>query len=142
ATHGGSIHHTSLREWVEAMRVVSADGEVVELDRSSDAFPAAGVSLGLLGVVSTVTFRCVPSFVLRSSSGVRSVGDVIEGFDELNRDNLYTDMLYFPATDQVEVLSINEAEGATVAAPKNERRRSRSSGRLRGIGLEAFVWLV
>jgi len=151
ATHGGSIHHGTLSDYVEAMRIVKPDGSVVELDRSQDLFNAAGVSVGLLGVVSSVTFRCVDAFLLRGRSTVRTMPEVIADFDLLNRSALYTDMLYFPATDQVEVLSIDAAEGEA-AEPATRGRRGRSarapwarssvSRRLESTGAKGVFWLV
>jgi nucleoside-diphosphate-sugar epimerase/FAD/FMN-containing dehydrogenase len=108
ATHGGSLHFGSLSDQVESLRIVRADGSVIEMNRSHELFPAVGVSLGLLGMISTVTFRCVPAFVLQSRSSVKTAAEVLEKFDAINRNNLYIDMLYFPATDQVAIFSINK----------------------------------
>lgn len=96
ATHGGSLHHGSLSDCVEAIRIVKADGTVVQLDRASPEFPAAVVSMGLLGLLSTVTFRCVPAFQLQSRSSVLSLLELVNTFDEVNRRNQYVNMLYFP----------------------------------------------
>ena len=56
STHGGSLEIGSISDQVESLRLVRTDGQVVEIDRTSDLFPAAGVSLGLLGIISTITF--------------------------------------------------------------------------------------
>lgn len=58
---GGSRRH-SLLDQVVALRLVDAEGEVHELTPGQEAFDAAVVSLGLLGVVSTVTLQCVERF--------------------------------------------------------------------------------
>ena len=116
ATHGGSIHHGSLSDYVEAVRIVRSDGTVVDIDRTHEHFDGVVVSLGLLGVMSTVTFRCVPAFVLRSQSQVRTANDVLNNFDDINRRSLYVDMLYFPITDQFEILTIDRLEDEPAAA--------------------------
>jgi L-gulonolactone oxidase len=72
STHGGSLEIGSVSDQVESLRLVRADGQVVEIDGTSDLFPAATVSLGLLGIISTVTFRCVPAFTLQSKHGEES----------------------------------------------------------------------
>ena len=106
-THGGSLHYGSLSDCVEAVRIVRADGSVLDPNRLHAEFEAVIVSMGLLGILSTVTFRCTASFLLQSSSFVKPAQQVIEDFDSINRDNLYMDMLYFPVTDQMEVLVMN-----------------------------------
>ena len=95
---------------MESIRIVKANGTIEEIHRSHEVFPGVVVSLGLLGVISAVTFRCVPSFALQSLSSVRDVQDVLDNFDELHRGNLYTDMLYFPSIDQIAILSVNKVE--------------------------------
>jgi nucleoside-diphosphate-sugar epimerase/FAD/FMN-containing dehydrogenase len=152
ATHGGSIHFGSISDCVESLRIVRADGSILEIDRSQDLFQAVVVSLGLLGIISTVTFRCVPSFLLRSRSSVSKAQQVLEEFDEINRRNLYIDMLYFPVTDEMEMLAINRIESEDSDTPANEQpatsRRPPSlvntkvARRLRTLGLKALVWLV
>lgn len=61
---GGTVKW-SLHDAIVKMRVIDAFGKVVELARDGDDpdwFRAAGVGMGLCGVVSTVTLRCVPSY--------------------------------------------------------------------------------
>jgi len=62
---GGSVHHDA-GSAVVSMRVVRGDGSVRVLTRDPDddanPFYAAGVAMGLFGVVSTVTFQCVPTY--------------------------------------------------------------------------------
>ncbi len=110
ATHGGSIHHGSLSDYVEAVRILRADGTSRDIDRSDAVFPAAVVSLGLLGIISTVTLRCVPAFALQARASVRKAADVLADFDRINRRSPYVDILYFPVTDEMEILSIDRME--------------------------------
>lgn len=123
-THGGSIVYGSLSDTVEAVRLVKADGNVIELDRSDDRFPAVVVSCGLLGVMSTVTLRCVPAFVLQSRNSVGRAAEVIETFDEIHRRSPYTCIFYFPVTDQMEILDINRVENMAVDSVANEGRKT------------------
>jgi L-gulonolactone oxidase len=108
-THGGSVHHGSLSDFVEAVRLVRADGSVVAVRRSDALFPAAVISVGLLGVMSAVTLRCVPAFRLTSRCSIQPAPAVFEGFAALHEQNRYTDMLYFPIVDSVEILTVNQA---------------------------------
>jgi L-gulonolactone oxidase len=142
ATHGGSMHVGGLGDCVEAVRIVRADGTVVDVGRSQDLFSAVVVSLGLLGIISTVTFRCVPAFVLRSSSTVRKAVEVLEEFDDIHRRNVYVDMLYFPVVDEVEILSTNHVQPADedlggTTAQEATASPSRRPGRLSLLGVKS-----
>lgn len=61
---GGSLRHTVERQ-IMALRVVDGNGEVHEYRRSDDLddpFYALGVSMGLLGIITAVTFQCVDRY--------------------------------------------------------------------------------
>jgi hypothetical protein len=63
-SQGGSMMH-SFDDCVVAIRLVDGTGTVKTFTKSSDlsdSFYAVGVSMGLLGVITSVTFQCVPSF--------------------------------------------------------------------------------
>ena len=147
ATHGGSIHCGSLADYVEAVTIVRADGTVVDVDRSHALFPAVVVSLGVLGIMSTVTFRCVPAFRLESRKTVLTVQELIDSFDGLNRQSRFVDMLYFPIIDRVEVLTIGEAAADVQGAASDWQPAPtrRSNGLLQQAGLalvKSFTWLL
>jgi FAD/FMN-containing dehydrogenase len=66
---GGTVHY-DVGESVVCLRIVSGDGKIYELhpnpddanDAETNPFYAAGVSMGLLGILSTVTFQCVDRY--------------------------------------------------------------------------------
>lgn len=61
---GGSVQH-SVGKQVVAIRLVDGTGCIRTLtttDNKDSPFYAAGVSMGLLGVVTSVTFECVPRY--------------------------------------------------------------------------------
>jgi L-gulono-1,4-lactone dehydrogenase len=132
ATHGGSMHHGTLSDCVDAVSIVRADASIEHIDRSHPAFPAAFVSMGLLGVLSTVTFRCVPRFTLESRPTVMKIEDLLAQFDEINRSNLHVDMLYYPITGEVALLLINpvkkEINGRAPAGESMPDRPAKRSG--------------
>jgi FAD/FMN-containing dehydrogenase len=113
ATHGGSIHRGALSDYVDAVTMVRADGTIVACDRGQASFHGLVVSLGLLGILSTVTLRCVPLFRLQSRSYVRNAAEVFDDFDALQRGHEFVNMLYYPVTDQVEILAIDSAADET-----------------------------
>nr|MBA3264777.1 FAD-binding protein [Nocardioidaceae bacterium] len=66
-THGSGNTVGNLSTAVSALRIVCAEGELVDLDRETggDEFCGAVVGLGALGIVTRVTLRVVPVFQMR-----------------------------------------------------------------------------
>ncbi len=66
-THGSGSNVGSLATAVSSLQMVTADGEVVEIDRNTNGGELAGsvVGLGALGVVTRVTLDVVPAFQMR-----------------------------------------------------------------------------
>lgn len=62
ATHGSGDRNGNLATAVRELRILRADGELVELRRGEPGFDGAVVSLGALGVVVEVTLDIEPSF--------------------------------------------------------------------------------
>jgi xylitol oxidase len=61
-THGSGRANQNLSAAVAGLELVTADGDVVELDRGDGTFPGAVVHLGALGVVTRLILEVVPSF--------------------------------------------------------------------------------
>lgn len=66
-THGSGAGNGNLASAVRALEMVTADGEIVSLDRDRDAETFAGcvVALGALGVVTRLTLDVVPAYRMR-----------------------------------------------------------------------------
>ena len=61
-THGSGPANQNLSAAVTGLELVTADGDVVELNRGDDAFRGAVVHLGALGAVTRLILELVPSF--------------------------------------------------------------------------------
>eukprot|EP00744_Colponema_vietnamica_P005985 GILI01008720.1.p1 GENE.GILI01008720.1~~GILI01008720.1.p1 ORF type:complete len:452 (-),score=40.29 GILI01008720.1:62-1417(-) len=66
-THGTGRSLGSISTQIVAMRLISGDGEILDLSSTSapHLFNAARVGLGALGIVSTVTLQTVPLFNMK-----------------------------------------------------------------------------
>ncbi len=64
-THGTTGGAHPIAEYVVECRIVMADGSVVTVREHDSAMPAVRCALGVLGVLSTITLRCVPLYHLR-----------------------------------------------------------------------------
>ncbi|WCN80224.1 FAD-binding protein [Micromonospora sp. LH3U1] len=67
ATHGSGQTHGNLATAVAGLELVTADGDLLRVDRDADGDTFAGmvVGLGALGLVTRVTLDVVPAFELR-----------------------------------------------------------------------------
>ena len=97
-THGTGARLGGLATQVEALELVLADGSLVTISPSSrpELFSAARIGLGALGVITTVTLRCVPSFHLAADERPVPVEEVLEQFDALAAANDHFEFYWFP----------------------------------------------
>ncbi|MEU8014073.1 FAD-binding protein [Micromonospora parva] len=65
ATHGSGPSHGNLASAVAGLELVTADGDLLRVDRDTDRFAGMVVGLGALGLVTRVTLDVVPTFALR-----------------------------------------------------------------------------
>ncbi len=118
-THGTGARLGGLATQVEALELVLADGSVVSCSASSrpEFFAAARVGLGALGVISTVTLRCVPSFMLAADERPMPVDQVLEEFDSLAADNDHFEFYWFPYGRQALVKRNNRVPADPASGP-------------------------
>jgi L-gulono-1,4-lactone dehydrogenase len=97
-THGTGAKLTGIAAQVAGLELVLADGSAVSCSASErpDLFNAARVSVGALGVLSTVTLQCVPAFTLAADERPLPLEEVLGRFDELAADNDHFEFYWFP----------------------------------------------
>jgi L-gulonolactone oxidase len=142
-THGGSLFHQSLSSYVQALRLVRADGSILEVDCSQKIFNAVGLSMGLLGIISTVTFKCVPAFSLQSKLCKIPIDILLQNFDDIQTNNKYVDIRYTPITDTAQVILINPSsenlkENSGWHPVVKNRIKQRMTNFINEIGLHLF----
>lgn len=110
-THGTGIDLGVLSPQVAGLRLVTADGEIVELGpEDGDAFRAAQVSLGALGVISTVTLDLVPAYDLRFHARPMPLGECLADLERLRSENRHFEFFRFPHTDTAFVKTMNRTD--------------------------------
>ncbi|KAA2263765.1 FAD-binding protein [Solihabitans fulvus] len=97
-THGTGSRLGGLATQVEALELVLADGTVARCSATErpDLFAAARIGLGALGVITAITLRCVPSFVLAADEHAEPLDGVLARIDELAEDNDHFEFYWFP----------------------------------------------
>ena len=85
-THGSGDRARSLAAAVAGLEIVTADGSLVQVSRATDPLELAGtvVSLGAIGVVTSVVLDVVPRYTVRQHVFEDvSLDTVVERFDEI-----------------------------------------------------------
>lgn len=97
-THGTGARFGGMATQIAALELVLADGSVVSCSPTErpELFEAARVGLGVLGVVSTVTLRCEPAFVVAADERPEPIDDLLDGFDELADAHDHVEFHWFP----------------------------------------------
>jgi FAD-linked oxidoreductase len=98
ATHGTGARFKNLSAQMVSARLVTAGGEVLEVSESSDsdAYLAARVSIGALGIISQVTIKVVPLFTLHRADELRPLGRTLARLDGDVDDNDHFEFFVFP----------------------------------------------
>jgi FAD/FMN-containing dehydrogenase len=100
-THGTGIGLGCLSSQAVGMRLVLADGTVLEVDadRDPDMMAAAQVSIGMLGVISTVTLQAVPAYNLKERLWRDDFEACMEKHDELAANNRHFSFFWCPVAE-------------------------------------------
>ena len=99
ATHGTGIGLRNLSAQVRALRLVTAGGQVLELDGGDDLL-AARVAVGALGIVTEVTLQAVPAFTLRGVDAPVALAEVLDGLDARVDGHRHFEFFVFPHADK------------------------------------------
>ena len=95
-THGTGRDSGALATQVLALELVLADGSVLTCSREEhpDVFAAARVSLGELGIVTTVTLQAEPAFLLSADERPMPMDDVVADFERHVAENEHFELYW------------------------------------------------
>ncbi|MBT2211138.1 D-arabinono-1,4-lactone oxidase [Actinomadura sp. NEAU-AAG7] len=101
ATHGTGRDAAGLASQVAALELVLADGSAVTCSPAErpELFDAARAGLGALGVVTAVTWKTVPAFLLRAQEAPMRWDEVLARVDEFDSANEHFEFYWFPHTE-------------------------------------------
>ena len=102
-THGTGGRAAGLAAQLVGLELVTGTGELLRTtaEEHADVLEVARVGLGALGILTTVTFRVEPVFLLEAEEQPMSWAEALEGFDDLCAAADHVDMFWFPHTDRV-----------------------------------------
>jgi FAD-linked oxidoreductase len=119
-THGTGRDLGSIAAQVAELELVLADGSVVtcSAEQDPDLFNAARVGLGALGVLTAVTFRVVPAFLLEAREEPMRWDEVISRLDEFTAGNEHFEFYWFPHSAGCLVKRNNRTSGPARPLPR------------------------
>jgi FAD-linked oxidoreductase len=102
-THGTGGVAAGLAAQVAALELVTGTGEVLRAsaEEHPEVFACARVGLGALGILTTITFRVEPLFVMEASEQPMSWDEALGTFDKMCEESHHVDMYWFPHTDRM-----------------------------------------
>ncbi len=111
-TVGGALatgtHGTSgklLSKYVTQCRLILADGSVKEIHEGEELMDAIRVSLGVLGVFSTITFSCEEIYTLHVKEHPESDSEWLPKIKERLKQHDFLRVLWLPHTDKGYVIT-------------------------------------
>jgi FAD/FMN-containing dehydrogenase len=124
-THGTGRTLGSLSSQIRALRLVTADGEVVCCDAAHDAdlLDAARVSLGALGILSAATLQLVPAYRLHERVWKVGIDDCLAQLDERIARHRHFEFFWYPHRDYAEMKALDPTDAApgSLEGRKGER---------------------
>jgi len=137
-TVGGALttgtHGTSgklLSEYVTQCRLVLADGTIKEIHEGEELMDAVRVSLGVLGVFSTITFSCEAIYTLHVKEHPESDSEWLSKINERLQKHDFLRVLWLPHTDKGYVITGDKIDPDTAIkedlGPKYLKHRRKAS---------------
>ena len=118
-THGTGIALPSLSASLQAARLVTASGDVLEVGGGDpDLLRAARVSMGMLGVMAELTLELTDAYVLHERLSYVELEELVERYDELLHAHRHFSFFYFPSERSAALYG----EATTAPAPGTSKR--------------------
>jgi len=130
-THGTGRELGGMAAQIAGLELALADGRIVRCSADSPSggvtapdgslvnlFDAARVGVGALGIVTALTFRVVPAFLLEAREEPMSWSQVISQLDELTADNEHFEFYWFPHSEGCLTKRNNKTEGPARPLPR------------------------
>ncbi len=118
-THGTGLRLQGLSAGIRGLRLVLADGSVVECSAEAEPelFQAARLGLGALGVVTEITLAVVPAFLLHAVEKPEPLLEVLDHLDVVAESNDHFEFYWFPHTDRTLTKRNNRVPAGTAPKP-------------------------
>jgi len=102
-THGTGGRFRGLAAQIVAMKLVTANGDLLVVSETDNAelLPAVRLGLGALGIVVEITLQCVPAFLLKAIEHPEPFDEVLDTFEQRAVESDHFEFYWWPHTDAV-----------------------------------------
>lgn len=108
ATHGSGTRYTSFSGVVRRARLVTADGEVIEIGEDEpDLLRAAQVSVGMLGVMTRLELQVTDAYRLKEQVGLWPWQEVLDRWDELVGEHRHFGFFWLPSEESAALYNLD-----------------------------------
>lgn len=151
-TIGGALatgtHGTSgklLSEYMTECKLVLADGSIKTITKDDDLIDAVRVSLGMLGVISTITFQCESVYTLHVKEGPEDDSEWLPKIKSRLKKHDFLRILWLPHTSKGYVITGDKIDADTEVVenlgPKYLKHR-RTASKILYKYTHVFPWLT
>ena len=111
-THGSGRKLQNISATLIGARVVTGTGEIVEwsVEDQPDLIRAARVSMGLLGIFTSVRLQLQPTYQLRRREYRARTDDCLKHLDDIADAHRNFDFYWYPRRDEVKLRTLNPPE--------------------------------
>ncbi|HKZ06659.1 MAG TPA: D-arabinono-1,4-lactone oxidase [Methylomirabilota bacterium] len=124
-THGTGRRLGNISTQVEGLRLVTAEGDVVDcdLEHHAELFHCARVAVGALGVLTQVRLRVLPAYRLHERTWESSFDECLARLDEHIAATRHFEFFWRPRTDHCDMKALEPTEAlpASVVGRPGER---------------------
>ncbi|MET8557016.1 D-arabinono-1,4-lactone oxidase [Streptomyces sp. NPDC004959] len=112
-THGTGRDSASIAAQLAGFELLTADGTLLHCtpEENADVFAAGRIGLGALGVLTALTFRIEPVFLLTAREEPMPLDRVLAEYEQLVTENEHFEFYWFPHTERTNTKRNNRSQG-------------------------------
>jgi FAD/FMN-containing dehydrogenase len=113
-THGTGVTLGCLSSFITELTLLLPHGELLTCNSevNNEIFSCARLALGTLGIVVSVTVRCIPSYVLEDRRWPLSLVDGLKKSEDYALRSRHFEFFWFPYTNKISVKELNVVDKA------------------------------
>lgn len=140
ATHGTGIRTQILSADITEMKLVDGSGNPQTLNRNQnpELFNYARVHLGLLGIITEITFDCKKAFDVEEELKLLDFDTVLANLNKILQENEYCKLWWMPHTNKIQVYTYNST---TRPRTRTSLKDFLETSGLSTVGFSALIYL-
>ena len=113
-THGTGINFGTIATQIIGLTLVTAKGDIISCSETEnrEIFKAAQISLGVIGIITRIKLRLLPSYKLKYISAKAKLDDVLAKLEDYKQNTRNFEFYWFPFTQTVQTKEMNITDEA------------------------------